>query len=361
MNTTIKKAFVTLTAVSCLACGASLAAAQPLEIVPISAPITGEIIPISAPINGEIVPISATDYVIAHQNKLAPVRVYGQAASIEENRITLENNNDNAEFPSIVLNIGENTRILNAVDGLPMKLEDIRENETLYAYVGPAMTMSLPPISNAELIIAGIPADFAVPTYAEIEGVKKGTDGSVVLKTNQDVDFTITTDTTLIPFLTKNIITVDHLRPGSKVLVWSQAVTEDGKQAADAGTANKVVAFPYEYAGYVEAGLEGLSVNGEALELTEDEAPYAADGHLMLPLRKLAEALGYEIKWNAETSGIEVVNGNNVLYSLTARGSEVTTGDGETRELFATSVVKDGVTFLTADDLIALNEVKIVK
>ncbi|MDQ6419399.1 copper amine oxidase N-terminal domain-containing protein [Paenibacillus sp. LHD-117] len=359
MKTTMKKAFVTLTAVSCLACGASLAAAQPLEIVPISAPITGEIIPISAPINGEVVPISAPNYVIAHQNKLAPVRVYGQAASIEENRITLENNNENAEFPSIVLNIGENTRILDAVDGLPIALEDIRENETLYAYVGPAMTMSLPPISNAELIIAGIPADFAVPSYAEVESVKKGADGSVVLKTNQDSEVTVTKETTLLPFLTKNIITVDMLRPGSKVLVWEQAPAADGEQASPA--ARKVVAFPYEYAGYVEADLDGIAVNGEALVLSEAEATYAKDGQLMLPLRKLAEALGYEIKWDAKTSGIEVLSGDSVLYSFTARGSEVTTADGETRDLLAASVVKGGVTFLAADDLIELNGVKIVK
>ncbi len=33
------------------------------------------------------------------------------------------------------------------------------------------MTMSLPPISNAGLILCQIPADFKVPDYVEIKGV----------------------------------------------------------------------------------------------------------------------------------------------------------------------------------------------
>lgn len=358
MKTTMKKAFVTLTAVSCLTCGGSLAAAQPITAVPISAPIEGEIIPISAPINGDILPISATDYVIAQQNKLAPIQVNGQAASIEGNRITLENSNEDAQFPAIILNIGENTRILNAVDGLPMKLEDISENDTLYAYVGPTMTLSLPPIAGAELILAGIPADFAVPSYAEIESIEKGEEGRVVLKTSQEEDVILAEDTQLLPFLTKNIITVDHLKPGTKVLVWNEAAAEDGEETA---AASKVVAFPYEYVGYVQADLSGITVSGEKLELSESEAPYVNEGQLMLPLRKLAEALGYEIKWNPETSGIEVLSGDSVLYSLTARGSEVTPAGGEARDLTAASVVANGVTFLSADDLIELNNVKILK
>ncbi|PWV98520.1 copper amine oxidase-like protein [Paenibacillus cellulosilyticus] len=354
MNTTMKKAFVVLTTVSCLMGGASIAAAEQVEIMPISAPITA--VPISAPI--EAVPISAPVYEIGHSNLLPSVRVYGQAAKIEEKRILLENNNENDALSSVIVNISEDTRILNAVTGMPMKLEDIRENETLYAYVGPAMTRSLPPMAHAELILAGIPADFAVPTFAEIERVTRGEDGSVVIGTNRDAEFAVTADTTLSPYLTMNIITPEMLVPGQKVLVWESAAI-DGEQAAN--VADKVMVFPYGYKGYVSANLDGISVNGDKVELSEGEAPFAKDGQLMLPLRKVAEALGYEIKWNAETRNIEVVSGEDVLYSLKLRGTEVTTADGETRELRAAAALEGGNTFLAADDLIDLNEIKYVE
>lgn len=353
MNKKMKQAFVVLTTVSCLAGGASVAAAQQVEIMPISAPV--QAVPISAPI--EAVPISAPVYEIGQSHLLPSVSVYGQASKIEENRILLENGKENEGLSSVVVNISDNTRILDAVSGLPMKLADIRENETLYAYVGPAMTLSLPPMANAELIIAGIPADFAVPTYAEITSVTKGEDGTVVLGTNRDDEFTVTADTTLFPFLTKNIITADMLIPGTKVLVWETAAI-DGVNSSNA--ASKVMAFPYGYAGYVSADLDGIAVNGEKVALSEGEAPFAKDGQLMLPLRKVAEALGYEIKWNAETRNIEVRSGEDVRYSLKLRGTEVTTADGETRELRVGSVLQDGNTFLAADDLFELGKIKYV-
>jgi hypothetical protein len=361
MKTSMKKAFVTITAVSCLACGASLASAQPMQIMPISAPIQGEVVPISAPIGGEVVPISAPAYEIAQQHKLSSIRVYGQAAQIEENRITLENGGENAEFPSIVINISEDTRILNAVDGMPVKLADIRENESVYAYVGPAMTKSLPPITNAELILVGIPADFAVPSYVEVESVETGESGQVVVNTNRDESFVVGKDTSIFPFLTKNIVTVDDIRPGTKLLAWPQATLDGSKPAEDGKLATKVMLFAYDYKGFAGVGLDKLTINGESIELGASEQPYVQNGQLMLPFRKFVEAIGLEINWDGESRSITVLNGDTSVYSFKAGGSEVENGGEEPQELREASFVKDGVTFVAADDLFELNGVKYVK
>lgn len=361
MKSTMKKAFVTLTAVSCLACGASFASAQPLQIMPISAPIQGEVVPISAPIGGEFVPISAPAYEVAQQYRLPSIRVYGQAAHIDENRITLENENEDAEFPSIVLNIGEDTRILNAVDGMPAKLSDVRENEMVYAYAGPAMTRSLPPISNAELILVGIPADFAVPTYAEVEGVEKNEAGQTVVSTNREESFVVSEDTAISPFLTKNIVTVDDIRPGTKLLAWPQATLDGSKPAADGMPAAKMMLFAYDYKGYAEVGLDRLAINGEAIQLGENERPYVQNDRLMLPFRKFVETAGFEIKWDGESRNITVLNGDTEAYSFTAGSSQVENGGEEPYGLREASYVKDGVTFVAADDLYELNGMKYVK
>ncbi|MFD0960739.1 stalk domain-containing protein [Paenibacillus chungangensis] len=361
MKKYMKRSIVTLTAVSCIAGGASAMAAN-VVAVPISAPI--EAVPISAPV--EAVPINAPLYEIAQQKMLESLRIYGTATSIEEGRIMLENNNENAEFDKIVVNVGEDTLILDAVTGLPMSIDDIRENETVYAYVGPAMTMSLPPMSGAELVLANIPADFRVPAYEEIDRVEEGEDGSVIVHTNRDTTYTVTDDTELFPYLTRNIVTKHHLIPGTKLLVWEPAVMgeqaegEAGEQEEAASL--KMMVFAYGYSGTAEVGLDGMTIKGEALELSEDEQPYVENGHLMLPFRQFVEALGYEIEWNEETRGITVLNGEKELYSFTARGTEVKLGnEEETRTLFEAAAVENGVSFMTADDLLFLNNVKLVE
>ena len=50
-------------------------------------------------------------------------------------------------------------------------LEQIKDGDTIYAWVGPAMTMSLPPQVTAQMIVANIPADYGVPQYYEIASV----------------------------------------------------------------------------------------------------------------------------------------------------------------------------------------------
>lgn len=50
-----------------------------------------------------------------------------------------------------------------------------------------------------------------------------------------------------------------------------------------------------------------ISVSGHTLDLSGlPVAPYAQDGTIMVPLRKIGEALGYKIGWDAKTGAITV-------------------------------------------------------
>ena len=50
-----------------------------------------------------------------------------------------------------------------------------------------------------------------------------------------------------------------------------------------------------------------LTVNGAVIDLSDlPRAIYESDGHIMIPLRKTAEALGYRVEWDAETGNITV-------------------------------------------------------
>lgn len=50
-----------------------------------------------------------------------------------------------------------------------------------------------------------------------------------------------------------------------------------------------------------------LTVNGTDIDLSDlPRAIYESDGHIMIPLRKTAEALRYRVEWDAETGNITV-------------------------------------------------------
>lgn len=64
--------------------------------------------------------------------------------------------------------------------------------------------------------------------------------------------------------------------------------------AADTGQKDAVTAYT-------------IVVNGQALDIRGlPVAPYEENGTMMVPLRKIGEALGYEVGWNAETKAITI-------------------------------------------------------
>ena len=88
---------------------------------------------------------------------LAPVRVWGTVTRLENGAVLLKNSNENAAYRETILHVTETTPIIDVVTGLPLGRE-LRDGETVYAWVGPAMTLSLPPHAAAEVVEANIPA-----------------------------------------------------------------------------------------------------------------------------------------------------------------------------------------------------------
>ncbi|MDL2248339.1 copper amine oxidase N-terminal domain-containing protein [Tyzzerella sp. OttesenSCG-928-J15] len=102
---------------------------------------------------------------------------------------------------------------------------------------------------------------------------------------------------------------------------------------------------------------------------TEAPAPYALDGYVMLPLRAIAEAAGFDVNWNGEIGAITVGRAINLKvgedYYTFAKMAPITLGQAP--------VIKDGNTYVPmsfftevmnlevviADGHITLNEVQI--
>lgn len=157
------------------------------------------------------------------QDALQSLRIYGPVTKQEDGRLSIDNQSDMSISGEIILNVSEEyTYILDAVTGLPLKEEDIKDGDTIYVYIGPAMTMSLPPMTNADVIFANIPADAKVPDYIEVQSlVTDAATSKSVLTAADGTVYTVESDCNIFPYLTRNIVTLDDLTQGRKCVVWS--------------------------------------------------------------------------------------------------------------------------------------------
>lgn len=292
----------------------------------------------------EITPISAPISIFADTSE---VRVYGSLTKLENNRIQLQNSNKNDPYQNIILNISDDTLVLDAVTGFPTDLSKVPEGQTVYAYIGKTMTMSLPPIANAKIILCNIPADFMVPAYYEITSSTAADDGkSVKLITNNKTEITVTADSYVFPYLTKNLITMHDIKAGSRILVWNKMNTNSSvTQPA------KIMVFPYSYRGYMQITEDGNIIIGE--KTLEFKASKTAENISMLPLRKVCEAFGLIVEWDNSRQTASIYNGKQLVFETKLHSDIITTPTGEIKLL--TKTIQHGkTTYVSAYDLLQL-------
>ena len=297
----------------------------------------------------------APAYELVQRGETFPTRVWGAAVELGDMSLTLENSNESDPYQKVVVNVEEDTLILDAVTGEAKTFDDLRTGETVYAWVGPDMTKSLPPISTGRVILCGLPADYAAPTYAEVESVTETESGADVCL-NNDVVLHLSADTGYLaaPGWEKETVSAADIVPGTRVLAWYSVVTLSLPAQA---SPEKVMVFPSDYAGWVAADGLTVTVNGQALAL-EGAAAKVENGHLMVPVRALAEALGCEVAWEPYTNQVTVTRDGVECYHFTIGGDQAAKGD-VTVGLVAPANAVDGVTFLALDDLIVLHGLKL--
>jgi len=279
---------------------------------------------------------------------LGPVQVWGTAAWTESGSLFLKNSNESDPNQEIIVHLSDDTVVMDAVSGLPLDKAEIRDGDTVYAWVGPAMTMSLPPQSTASVVVANIPADYAVPQYCQIAEIQPQAViaiypapplTQVTLTSTGGKTLTIPDSAELVPYLTKNIVKLEDLVPGTEFMVWSDAQ----------GTPKRVMVFPYAYRGYMERMESGqLLVNGQMLDTS---ARTDSEGIVMLPIRATAEALGLEVFWESGKGAVVKAAGETVFTALPGR--EVVLPGGEEAP-YGVCAFENGVTYLPESCLLSL-------
>ena len=273
--------------------------------------------PLTAFANDEVMVISANDTAATIQENIATQYMYnyGKIIDITKDAYGMQVAVKTADG-EIVLNCGADTWIVDANTGLPMDLSE-RTTADVLIYYGPMMTMSLPPQSPAVAILGNVTAKSKL-TYAVVEDIIQGKDGIMLVTDNGSRNITVNQNTRVVPFVTKNIVSMSDITVGSEVLLSYDVITLSDPGLA---TADKVV----------------------LLSQGEDTAP---KGEVeMMPLRAAAEKMGYKVEWN---NGVITLTKGGVNVKLTI-GKEAAERNAQALDLFQAPELRDNVTYVPSD------------
>lgn len=278
------------------------------------------------------------------------VRVWGKVSPWDGEGILLKNSSPDDPLNEVVVHPGE-APVVDAVTGLPMDLKTVKEGDTLYAWAGPAMALSLPPQVSALVIVGNIPADARVPEFCEIAGEAvspaPGGKGNAKFPLTGGGELEVTDKTVYTPWLTKQLLRAEDLNPGTRALVWKN---KDG-------AAEKIQLLPSVYQGYVRTiavmGGVPIAVNGGFDAERDQDTPQfngkRTENGVMAPIRGIAEAAGYEVRWDKDLGAVVSLDGETV-FSVRPGADTLVTPEGESA-LSAPCLKEGGTTYLPLEDL----------
>lgn len=168
--------------------------------------------------------VSAMSAVPAMADPLSELRIWGPVTVNSENQLIIDNQSQQSYTGEVVIHLSEDTKILNAASGMPVAADQLTSGETVYAYLSPVMTLSLPPQTTADVILTQIPADYRVPDYIEVKSFEAA-DGGYQLTAADGLVFQVPSDCPISPYLTRNMLYLENLYPGARCLVWSDGTT----------------------------------------------------------------------------------------------------------------------------------------
>ncbi len=171
------------------------------------------------------------------ENGIVPsvIRLYGTINEAADGSFSMNRQFENGCQEEVIIHTDpEQTMILDAVNGFPAELSTVQPGSSIYAYVGPAMTMSIPPQMSAVMVLVDIPQDAAAPEYViASSGLKEDGQGGYLLETQEGTQIKIPADCSIIPYLTRQMVTLTDITEGRRCLVW----------LGTDGTAQKIVLF----------------------------------------------------------------------------------------------------------------------
>ncbi len=267
------------------------------------------------------------------------------------------------EGTRLQLNLSEETILIDSKKAAAFDIDDIDKGDTIYAEYSSITTRSIPAQSTASLIAANIEKGGGV-NLINVSEITKDKDGNVtVYDEEKDLFLTIAEDATVKPYKTRNIVRLSDIVEGTTLIAWYDTVSLS--LPAQAYTEKVVVtAIPEVEEPEIDKDEtkkddedkknDGFTIVIGGKELDLSNLPYYDGDTLMVPLRKIGEALGYKIGWDEKTGAITIEKENdrkatlfNGIKDVIFRGKK---DNKDNRfENKSKTVIKDGCTYVPLD------------
>jgi len=214
-------------------------------------------------------------------------------------------------YDALVANVGPQTSYFKA-DGTPIGYADLKAGDNVAVYHSQMVTMSIPAQSPAYAVIVTA-EDTVTPKYMEIGEVTINEDGTYLVSSVDGMyEITLTADTEVTPYRTRNIVTAQDLKAGDEIAVWYDVATLSIPERA---TATKVMIVTPANA-FLEA------VEFEIVDI---------DGVSMVPLRAAATQYGAVVDWEVDTNtAIVTVDDKTIRFPIDSTTLKINDEDFET-------------------------------
>lgn len=198
-------------------------------------------------------------------------------------------------YDELILNFSDQTCLMDTQTGYPVGEEELKKGDKVFVYYDNMMMQSEPPQSVAQAVLTNLDEQHSPAHLLTVESLVRSEDGTVrVLASDGNVALTLSPDVAISPFQTRNIVTLEDIHIGTRLFAWYDRITysRPGQAIAD-----RVVV---------------LSQNDAALSIAvEDDMAIpqpgrVQDGVAVVPVRPVAEALGYTVTWNGANQSVQL-------------------------------------------------------
>ena len=205
-----------------------------------------------------------------------------------------------ATYERIVLHFKDDTLLMDTQTGNPVLESEISTGDQAYVYYDDAVMESEPPQAGVQAILTNLDEKHVPAHLLTVESIERKSDGSVrILADNGGVYVTLPSDMNIQPFGTRNIVSLDDIRLGTRLFAWYDIVAMSMPGQATAYRA--VLPLQTDCTFPISVGndnIEGRILNGAAF----------------VPIRAVGEVLGYAVSWNQEKKSVSLVKDNVQLH-----------------------------------------------
>lgn len=230
------------------------------------------------------------------------IETHTNVKNIDTENAQIEVETDNGENKIYTYSI--KTIFVDGSTGEIVSPESIKKNDNIIVYHAPMQTFSIPPQSPAYAIFTNVEQGIG-SFFVEVSDVKATKNGYIIEEISGKYNISINKETPISSYPTKNIVSMEDIEIGDRILFNTDILS----------ASIPAVANPTNIILIKSSNNEKENILNHIIlknNITEQEI----DGIKMLPLRIIAENLGYIVDWNNDTKSI-IISKDAKSYTMT--------------------------------------------